>query len=127
MAFAFSSLLVQLPLLVVLIAGFVLISSRRARLGARSTTLAMIGLALLTGELILSMIWTISFPQLIASLDLQPSGFGLISAAVSLILTSLTAVGLSLLIAALVSRPAADPATPLADPYPRQPPPYPGH
>jgi hypothetical protein len=125
MAFAFSSLVVQLPLLVVLIAGFVLVSSRRAQLGARSTTFAMIGLALLTAELVLSMIWTISFPRLVTSLDLEPSSFGLVSAGISLILTSLTAVGLGLVIAALVSRPAADPGA-SAPPYQQQSPPFPG-
>ncbi|MEV6629280.1 hypothetical protein AB0M54_00840 [Actinoplanes sp. NPDC051470] len=105
MAFAFSSFVVQLPLLVVMIVGFVLVGSRRARLGPRSTTFAFIGLALLTAELVLTTIWTMSFPSLVSSLDLEVSSFGLISAGVGLVLTALTAVGIALLLAALVSRP----------------------
>jgi hypothetical protein len=128
MAFAFSSFIVQLPLLVVLIVGFVLVSSRRARLGARSTTFAMVGLALLTVELVLTTIWTMAFPSMVASLDLETSSFGLISAAVGLLLTALTAIGLGLLLAALVSRSPADPGPPAppAGPHQQQPHPFQG-
>lgn len=112
MAYAFSGFVLQVPLLIVMIAGFVLVSSRKARLGGRSTMFALIGLSLLTLELVMSGIWNIMFPRLVAELDLQVSSFGMISLAVGLVLTLLTAVGIGLLIAALVSRPAADPAFP---------------
>jgi hypothetical protein len=104
MAFAFSTFVVQLPLLVVMIAGFVLVGSRRAHLGPRSTTFALIGLSLLTAELVLTMIWTTVFPNIYSSLDLEPAQFGLISAGVGLLLTAVTAAGLALLLAALVTR-----------------------
>jgi hypothetical protein len=104
MAFAFSNFVVQLPLLVVMIAGFVLVVTRKTRLGGRSTTFALIGLSLLTAELVLTLIWTTAFPSIVTSLDLEPSAFGMISAGVGLVLTAITAAGLALLLAALVSR-----------------------
>jgi hypothetical protein len=106
MAYVFSGLLGQLPLLAVLIAGFVLVSNGRARIGARSATLALAGLGLLTVDLVLQSIWNILFPRVVASLDLQAASFGLASFSVGLILALLTAIGIGLLIAALVSRSA---------------------
>ena len=104
MAYVFSGLLGQLPMLAVLIAGFVLVSTRRARIGARSATLALAGLGLLTFDLVLQSIWNVLFPRLVASLDLRAASFGLASFGVGLILALLTAIGIGLLIAALVSR-----------------------
>jgi len=107
MAYVFSGLVGQLPMLIVLIAGFVLVGSRRTRIGARSATLSLTGLGLLTFDLILQSIWTILFPRLVVSLDLRAASFGLASFSVNLILTILTAIGIGLLIAAVVSRSGA--------------------
>jgi len=111
MGYVFSSMLGQLPLLAVLVAGFVLVGQRRARIGARSATLALAGLGVLAFDLVLQTIWNVIFPRLVASLDLRAASFGLASFSVGLILAILTAVGIGLLIAALVSRsgPARDP------------------
>jgi hypothetical protein len=111
MAYVFSALLGQIPMLAVLVIGFVLVGTRRSRLGPRSATLAMAGLGFLTFDHVLQTLWTVLFPRLVASLDLRPSGFGMISFTVGLVLALLTAVGIGLLIAALVTRspPPADP------------------
>ena len=105
MAYVLSSFAVQLPMLAVLIAGFVLVSGRRARLGPRSTMLAMIGLAVLTLELVMSWVWNIMFPRLIDTFDLTTTALGVVSFAVGVVLAVVTAAGLALLIAALVTRP----------------------
>jgi hypothetical protein len=110
MGLLFSGVVVQLPLLAMLIAGFVLISARRARIGARSALLARIGLAVLAVNLVFQAIWTMLFPRLLSSLDLEYRQFGMLSFGAGLILTVLLAAGIALLIGAIVTR--ADPATP---------------
>ncbi len=105
----FSGIVVQLPLLAILIGGFVLVSTRRARIGARSALFARIGLAVLAVNLVFQAVWTVLFPQLISSLDLEYSQFGMLSFGAGLILTVLLAAGIALLIGAIVTR--ADPAT----------------
>ncbi|MFI7600970.1 hypothetical protein [Actinoplanes sp. NPDC049681] len=129
-----SGVLTHLPVLAVLITGLVLVTSRQARLGPRSTMLARLGLAaLILGEL-LGAVWVIVFPQLIHSLDYRPSTYGVVTFGVSLVLSVLTAAGVGLLIAAVVTRapggsapfeppPYAYPATP---PSAGPPPGYPG-
>ncbi len=116
MGLLFSGVVVQLPLLAVLIAGFVLVSSRRTRIGTRSALFARIGLALLAVDLVFQAIWTVLFPRLITSLDLEYTQFGVLSFGVGLILTVLTAAGIALLIGAIVTRTA--PAAPAYDPGP---------
>ena len=106
MAYVLSTFVAQLPLLVVLIAGFVLVSRRRAWLGPRSALLGLTGLGVLTLELVMSWVWTIMFPRLIDTFDLSATGLGLVSGVIGMILSVITAVGIGLLIAALVTRPA---------------------
>jgi hypothetical protein len=106
-----SGVVAQLPLLAVVIAGFVVISARRARIGARSALFARLGLALLAVNLVLQGIWTVTFPRLLSSLDMDYSRFGMINLATALILTVMYAGGIGLLVAAVVTRvaPASDP------------------
>ncbi|MEV8505656.1 hypothetical protein AB0368_12625 [Actinoplanes sp. NPDC051475] len=102
--YLFSGVLTHLPVLAVLIAGLALVTSRKARLGPRSTMLARLGLAaLVLGEL-LGAVWFIVFPQLIRSLDYRPSTYGMVTFGVGLVLSTLMAAGVGLLIAAVVTR-----------------------
>ncbi len=99
----------QLPLLAVVIGGFVLVGVHRHRIGARSALLARFGLGLLAADLVAQIIWTATFAELIASLDLDHTRFGMLSFGVGLLLTLLLATGVGLLIAAIVTRPAPAP------------------
>ncbi len=73
--------------------------------------LARLGLAVLAVDLVLQGLWTVTLPQLISSLDMNYSRFGMFSFGVGLILTILYAAAIALLIAAIVTRsaPAPDP------------------
>src|SRR3712207_3137642 len=114
MGLLFSGLLGQLPLLAVVIGGFVLVGVHRNRIGARSALLARCGLGLLAADLVAQIIWTATFAELVASLDLDHTRFGMLSFGVGLLLTILLAAGVGLLIGAIVSRPApaAQPGAP---------------
>ena len=99
----------QLPLLAVVIGGFVVVGARRAQIGARNALLARLGLAVLAVDLVLQSLWTVTLPQLISSLDMNYSRFGMFSFGVGLILTILYAAAIALLIAAIVTRSAPAP------------------
>ena len=130
-----SGVVSQLPLLGVVIAGFVVIGARRARISARSALFARLGLALLAVDLVLQGAWTATFPRLLSSLDMNYSEFGVISFVAGLALTVMYAGGVALLVAAVAtqSAPAADPhgfapqpapgAGPYGGPQPAYPPP----
>jgi len=94
----------HLPLLAVLVTGLVLVARQRARIGARSVTLAQLGLGLLTLELVAEAAWTMALPQLYQVLDSAATSFGVVSSAIGLILSVLLAAGIGLLIAAVVAR-----------------------
>jgi hypothetical protein len=102
--YLFSGVLFQLPMLAVLVAGLVLIGSRRAQIGPRSTLLGQFGLAVLIFELIAQTAWSITFPRLLHSMDASVTQFGLVSSTVGLMLSALVAAGVGLLVAAVVTR-----------------------
>lgn len=104
--YLFSGVLTHLPVLAVLIVGLVLVASRRARLGPRSTMLARLGLAALILCQVLDVVWLLVFPQLIRSIDYRPSTYGVLTSGVGILLSGLMAAGLGLLVAALVTRAA---------------------
>lgn len=129
-----SGVIAQLPLLAVVIGGFVVVGVRRAQIGARSALLARLGLAVLAVDLVLQGLWTVTLPRLISSLDMNYSRFGMFSFGVGLILTILYAAAIALLIAAIVTRsapapgphgvgshPAGSPGRPAQAPYPPRP------
>ena len=105
----FSGVVVQLPLLAVLVTGFVLVSGRRAAIGGRSALLARVGLAVLTVSVLLQVLWTALFPWLLAALDLNYSRFGVLSFAVGLVLSLVHAAAIALLVAAIVTRARQEP------------------
>ncbi|PRY31388.1 hypothetical protein CLV70_103274 [Pseudosporangium ferrugineum] len=99
-----SGVLIHLPVLAVLIAGFIVVASRRARLGPRSTMLARLGLGILAACQVLEVVWLVVLPQLISSFDYRATTYGVLSLIVGILLSLLLAAGLGLLIAAVVTR-----------------------
>jgi hypothetical protein len=104
---------VQLPVMLTLVVGLIVLASPGRRLPPRSLLLARAGLGLLLAEAIASLGWSTWLPQVITWAG--PGGdvmrnVGLLSAVVSFLLAILFAAGLGLLVAALVA--ARDPAPP---------------
>jgi hypothetical protein len=102
--YLFSGVLGHLPLLAVLIAGFVLIAARRARLGPRSVLFARLGLGALVLGSLLQIAWTLLIPVLYSRLDYSATRYGLLFSGVGLVTALVSAVGVGLLIAAVVTR-----------------------
>ena len=128
MGYLFSGVLGHLPLLAVLIAGFVLVASRRERLGPRSVLFARLGLGALAFGSVLQIVWTFLLPTLYSSLDYSVTRYGLLFSAFGLATAVLSAAGVGLLIAALVTRspgPAYPGQPPAGGPF-TAPPPYGG-
>ncbi len=110
LGFALSQLVFQLPMLVVLVVGFALIPSRRARIGRRRANLAMAGLAVLALDLAITMVWSSLGTLLVMDRTISMSNFSVMAPAISFFLAVLTATAVALLLAAVVA-PAAG-ATP---------------
>jgi hypothetical protein len=102
--YLFSGVLGHLPLLAVLITGFVLIAGRRAWLGPRSVLLARLGLGALALGSVLQMVWTLLIPLLYSRLDYSATRYGLVISVFGLLTALISAAGVGLLIAALVTR-----------------------
>jgi hypothetical protein len=102
----FGILVVQLPVFVVLVVGFVLLSSQGRGLPPRTLLLARAGLGVLLAEALVSITWSTVLPQIFTRLDYS-SGlvrtYGLATAIVSFMLALLFALGLGLLIAAVLA------------------------
>ncbi|MEJ3748539.1 hypothetical protein WEI85_35320 [Actinomycetes bacterium KLBMP 9797] len=96
-------LIAQLPALLVLVVGLALVAARRRMLTGRSGALAVAGLIVLLVGVIATVGWTASFPWLIGDDVVDLSDFGLLAFAVGMMLTLLHAVGLALMIAALLA------------------------
>jgi hypothetical protein len=77
------------------------------RLGPRSTLFARLGLAALALGSLLQIGWTVLFPALYSSLDYSARDYGLLFALTGLMTSVISAAGVGLLIAALVSRGSA--------------------
>ncbi|MBU2661946.1 hypothetical protein KOI35_00350 [Actinoplanes bogorensis] len=90
---------VQIPVVVVLVAGLVMLSAPQRRLPGRSQTLARAGLIVLLAETVASLAWNITFTQIVARSGWTATQFGLISSIVGLMLAVFFAVGLGLLVA----------------------------
>jgi hypothetical protein len=121
--FLFSGVLGHLPLLAVLVAGFVLIATRRAWLGPRSVLLARLGLAALALSSLLQLAWTMLIPTLYSTLDYSMMRYSLLISVSGLVTSLISAAGVGLLIAAVVSR---SPGPAFSGPPPTDGPPFPG-
>ena len=102
--YLFSTFLGHLPVLAVLVAGFVLVATRRARIGARSALLAQLGLGVLVLSQLLQVLWSLAFPSLLSALDYSSSRYSVLTIVVGLILSLTFAGGIGLLVAAVVTR-----------------------
>jgi len=96
-----SGILPRLPLFLVLIIGVVLVARARAKVGARSATLAHLGLGALFLDLIAGLIWAFALPQVYRSLDSSMS-FNVVNTLIALVQSILMTVGVALLVAAVV-------------------------
>jgi hypothetical protein len=114
--YLFSGMLGHLPLLAVLVAGFVLIATRRAWLGPRSVLLARLGLGALALGSLLQLAWAMLIPTLYSTLDYSMTRYSLMFSVSGLVTSLISAAGVGLLIAAVVTR-SPGPA------FPGQPPP----
>jgi hypothetical protein len=94
---------IQFPVIAVLIAGLVVLSSPARRLPGRSNLLARAGLGVLLAETVASGAWNLVFLLVIGRADFTASELGLISSLVGFLLAVLFAAGLGLLIAALAT------------------------
>jgi hypothetical protein len=102
----FGVFVVQLPVLAVLVVGLVLLTTQGARLPRRSLQLGRAGLVVMLAESLGSMAWSVLLPQIISGLDHEVGWartYGLINAAVGLVLALLFAAGIGLLIGALLA------------------------
>ena len=102
----FGVFVVQLPVLAVLVVGLALLTTQGARLPRRSLQLGRAGLAVMLAESLGSIAWSVLLPQIISQLDYQVGWtrtYGLISAAVGLVLALLFATGIGLLIGAVLA------------------------
>jgi hypothetical protein len=100
----FSSTVGHLPMLAVLIVGFVLLAARGRQLGTRSVLFARLGLGMLALSSVLGIAWTMLIPTLYSSLDYSMARYHLLITGIGLFTSLLSAGGIGLLIAALVSR-----------------------
>ena len=96
-----SGILPRLPLFLVLIIGVVLVARARAKVGARSATLAHLGLGALFLDLIAGLIWAFALPQVYRSFDSSMS-FNVVNTLIALVQSILMTVGVALLVAAVV-------------------------
>jgi hypothetical protein len=102
--YVFSTVVGHLPVLAVLIAGLVLIGTRRARIGPRAAMFGQLGAGVLLVAEVLQLGWGMAFPSIVSALDYDSSRYQAISIAVSLLLSLLFAAGIGLLVAAVVAR-----------------------
>ena len=100
---AAGQLIVQLPMLVVLLASFIVVSTRRQAIGGRRATLALAGLVVLVADVVLSTIWAFMLPTLVGRGSFQMSQIGVISSVVGFVFAAMLATGVGLLVAALVT------------------------
>ncbi|WP_250001931.1 hypothetical protein [Actinoplanes sp. M2I2] len=94
---------VQLPVLAVLVAGLVVLSSPARRLPGRSHQFARAGLIVLLAETLASIAWNIAFTQIVARTGFSMTQVGLAGSIVGFMLAVLFAAGLGLLIAAFAT------------------------
>ncbi|HEY0697825.1 MAG TPA: hypothetical protein VGD43_08445 [Micromonospora sp.] len=119
----------RLPLVVVLIVGAVLLSTRRARLPRRAFSLGIGGIVLLVVTALLGVGWTLAIPYLARNLDLGGTDFTSVITGAGFLLTLLDAAGIGLLVAAVLAGAASSvripPTGPGAFPPPGGPGPFP--
>jgi hypothetical protein len=121
-----AQLCVQLPMVLVLVAGVVLIILRGVRVSGRARSLAIAGIGMLLLNVLMSAAWALAIPWILEHNRLASNEFNPISIGVGTLLSAWRAAGVGLLIGAALfrgGRPAA--VTPAAG-WPSAPPPATG-
>jgi hypothetical protein len=114
-------IIVQLPTLLVLVAGLVLLATRRGGL-RRSAGLAIAGCVLLLVGTVAGATWGVSIPVLVDEGTISVQEIGAISVGVGLLLSLIHAGGLALLIVAVLTGRRVDRvADRIPDPAPQPP------
>lgn len=108
MAGLIGQFVVQLPLLVIVVIGGILLLTRRGQLPQRGTNLGLVGLGLLVLSVLADTVWYASLPALFRSDVMSYGRSGMISFVAGLLLALLHAAGIGMLVMGLVSR--AEPA-----------------
>ncbi|MEQ4301438.1 hypothetical protein ABNF97_08615 [Plantactinospora sp. B6F1] len=92
----------QLPVLLVLVVGLVLVAVRRDQLSRLAKGLAVAGCSVLLIGIVADTAWLASIPTLLAG-DPSPTEFDMIRAGVSIVLTICHTLGLGLLIGGVLA------------------------
>jgi hypothetical protein len=103
LSFFFGQAVVHAPVVLVLVAGVILLASAGARLPGRSRSLALAGVVVLLVGVLLGLAWSMALPWLVGS-QLSTQEWGVASFVVNLLLTLWQAVGLGLLLGAVLTR-----------------------
>jgi hypothetical protein len=96
-------LVVQLPVVLVLVVGLILVAVRGRRLSGRARSLGFAGIGLLLLGALMSAAWSIAIPSIVLDNHLTSREYGPLSAGVGTLLGIWHAAGLALLIGAVVS------------------------
>ena len=105
-------LVVQLPVVLVLLVGLILVGVRGRHLSRRARSLGYAGIGLLLLGALMSAAWSIAIPSIVLENHLTSREYGPLSAGVGTLLGIWHAAGLALLVGAAVSR-SPRPGTPL--------------
>jgi hypothetical protein len=119
----FGIFLVQVPIFAVLVAGLILLGSSGRRLPPRSLLFARAGLGVMLIQTVVSSLITYALPQFISRMDYDTSAgylrnWGLLWGGINFVLGVVFAIGVALLVAALLAArgPAFPPPPPAAFP-----------
>jgi len=117
----FGIFLVQVPMFAVLVVGLIVLGSSGRRLPPRSLLFARAGLAVMLTQTVVSSLTTYALPQLISRMDYDTSSsylrnWGLLWGGINFVLGVVFAIGVALLVAALLAArgPAFPPPPPAA-------------
>jgi hypothetical protein len=112
---ALSSVAVQLPILIVVVVGAIMVLTRGSRLPRRSVVLAMVSLGVTFLSVLLQVVWTTVSPYLVLDMlgsSNSTTSVGLMYFVASIVLNLVAAVGLMLsYLAVAATAGPADPAT----------------
>lgn len=97
----------RLPILLVLLAGIIMLAARRQSLPKKAAALGIAGLVVIGAATIIGLAWSMWLPQLSYEFGMSSTEFSTILLVVGLALSLFDALGIGLLVAAVVVRPKA--------------------
>jgi hypothetical protein len=101
----FHHMLYQLPLLIVLVTGLIVVGARRERAGRRRAGLALAGLVILALDAVVPVLWSVFSLSVMSPHDVSPDRYVTYLTAINVALSAFTAAGIALLIAAAIIDP----------------------